>query len=271
MKLSQTQIKTFQKKIYNFYKINKRDLLWRRHITPYRVLVSEIMLQQTQVPRVITKFPLFIKQFPDFNALSHASLKEILIAWQGMGYNRRAKYLKEIADIMMNEYKGRLPRNIEKLEMLPGIGKNTASSIMAFAYNKPVIFIETNIRSVYIHEFFHDAIDIHDKELLPFIEQTQDIIHPRDWYSALMDYGSFLKQEFGNPNRKSKHYNKQKTFEGSDRQLRGRILKLLTIHDRLSQIDIVQKLGGCQKRVQHVLYNLATEKLIKQKKGIYSL
>jgi len=243
MKLNQKQIKAFQHKIKNFYKKNRRDLPWRRSISSYRTVVSEIMLQQTQVPRVMTKFPEFIKAFPNFKQLAQAPLRDVLKVWQGMGYNRRAKYLKEIAQIMTKKYNGKLPNTFEELQTLPGIGPNTAASITAFAYNKPVIFIETNIRSVYIHEFFPNKNDVHDKDLMSLIEQTLDTKHPRDWYSALMDYGTKLKLENKNPSRKSKHYTKQSKFEGSDRQIRGQILKLLTEHEKLSEKKLISEIN----------------------------
>ena len=226
--LTPTQIKKFQNKIYSHYRKNKRDFPWRKAITPYKIVVSEIMLQQTQAPRVIEKFKLFIKTFPNFESLAHAPLKDILTVWQGLGYNRRALGLKKLAEIIVTKYNGRLPKTPEELVHLPWIGPHTAGSIAAYAFNYPSIFIETNIRSIFIHEFFGDTTDISDKALLPYIEAVLDRNNPRDWYNALMDYGTWLKATRPNPSRKSKHYTKQSTFEGSNRKLRGMILKLLT-------------------------------------------
>lgn len=269
MKLSKKQIQTFQNKIKNFYKKNKRDLPWRRSISSYRTVVSEIMLQQTQVPRVMTKFPEFIKAFPNFKQLANAPLRDVLKVWQGMGYNRRAKYLKAIAEIVTEKYHGRLPQTPNELQALPGIGPNTAASITAFAYNKPVVFIETNIRSVYIHEFSPNKTDVHDKDLMPIIEQTLDTKNPRDWYSALMDYGTKLKSENKNPNRKSKHYSKQSKFQGSDRQIRGMILKLLTEHEKFSEQAIIKKLDKDPERAKRILKGLVDDGMIRYEKRSY--
>ncbi|MEK7079017.1 MAG: A/G-specific adenine glycosylase, partial [Patescibacteria group bacterium] len=135
-------------------KFLRRDFPWRNTTDPYHILVSEVMLQQTQVARVMVKFPIFIDQFSNFKELATASTKDILQVWQGMGYNRRALYLKKIAEIVITQYKGKLPDDPAILDTFPGIGEATAASIVAFAFNKPLVFIETNIRRVFIHLFF---------------------------------------------------------------------------------------------------------------------
>lgn len=270
-KLETTTIKKFQNKIYSYYKKNKRDFPWRKSLNPYRILVSEIMLQQTQVKRVAEKFPQFIKAFPNFKSLAQASLTEILRAWQGMGYNRRALFLKKIAEIVIRDYKGKLSDNDETLKKLPGIGPNTAASICAFAFNKPTIFIETNIRSVFIHEFFSDKKIISDKDIFPLVEQTMDIRNPREWYSALMDYGTMIKSTHGNPNIKSRHYARQSAFKGSNREIRGSILKLLTNHNTLTKGQIIKKLGDDPARIQKILQQLSDEDMIFNFNSTYSL
>lgn len=140
MKVTASQIKKFQTKIWEYYQVNGRDFVWRQKITPYYVVVSEIMLQQTQTARVAEKFPEFIKLFPNFTTLAQATPAQVIMAWQGLGYNRRALFLRELARKIINEYKGKLPNTPEELITLPGIGKNTAGSIMAFAFNQPVVF-----------------------------------------------------------------------------------------------------------------------------------
>ncbi len=230
--LTKKQIRVFQNKVYDYYHQNKRDFPWRKTITPYKIVVSEIMLQQTQASRVVGKFKLFIKTFPNFQSLAQAPFKDILAVWQGLGYNRRALGLKKLAEIIISEYKGKLPKTPEELVGLPWIGPHTAGSIVAYAYNYPSIFIETNIRSVFIHEFFGDQIEITDKQLLPYVEAVLDRKQPREWYNALMDYGTWLKETNKNPSRRSKHYSKQSKFEGSNRKLRGMILRLLTLEPR---------------------------------------
>lgn len=227
MKLTSTQIKNFQTKIWNYYLQHGREFLWRQTITPYYVVVSEIMLQQTQTKRVAEKFPEFIKKFPNFKTLAQASTAEVIVTWQGLGYNRRALYLRSLAQIITEKYKGKLPPNPEKLVTLPGIGKNTAGSIIAFAFNKPTVFIETNIRSVFLHEFFAKQTAVSDADLLPLIERAVSKENPREWYYALMDYGVMLKKSNKNPSRASKHHTKQSKFIGSKRQIRGEVLRRL--------------------------------------------
>ena len=220
-------IKQFQKLVWDFYRYNGRVLPWRKNINPYRILVSEIMLQQTQVSRVIPKYRLFLKLFPNCKSLSQASSAEVLQAWSGLGYNRRGLYLKRAAEMIMEEFSGKFPQNMNELIMLPGVGENTAGAILAYAFNEPVLFIETNIRRVYLHHFFQNQKNVPDSDLMPFIVKSIDQINPREWYWALMDYGSYLSSVVENPNRRSRHYTKQSKFPGSLRQLRGRILKLL--------------------------------------------
>ena len=162
-------INSFQKIIYSYFKQYGRDFPFRNDTTPYNVLVSEIMLQQTQTGRVAEKFLQFKNKFPDFHALSNAALEEVLQAWQGLGYNRRAIALKKISELVIKEFNGALPNSVEELKKFPQIGHNTASSIVAFAYNKPVYFIETNIRRVFIYFFFPKKKKIDDKEILPLV------------------------------------------------------------------------------------------------------
>ncbi len=201
---------------------------WRDDPTPYKVLVSELMLQQTQVTRVVPKFDAFLYTCPDFAALAQKSLGEVLALWSGLGYNRRAKYLHQTAQLVIQDLEGNLPNTTNELMKLPGIGKNTAGAILAYAYNQPVVFVETNIRTVFFHHFYDDqSTDIGDKELEALVSQTLDQEHPREWYWALMDYGSFLKKTAGGRLTNSKHYVKQSPLSGSRREMRGRIIKAL--------------------------------------------
>lgn len=186
------------------------------------------MLQQTQVSRVEKKYPEFIRAFPTVRKLAAAPVANVLKVWQGMGYNRRALALKKAAEIIVREHKGTVPNDPTLLEELPGIGHYTARAISAFAFNTPHVFIETNIRRVYIHHFFSDKSGISDNDLLPLIEATLDRNDPRAWYSALMDYGATLPKTTVNPNRRSSHYVKQKPFKGSTREVRGKIIRTLT-------------------------------------------
>jgi A/G-specific adenine glycosylase len=223
------------------------------------------MLQQTQVERVAEKYREFLAAFPDFAALAKAPLPKLLGIWSGMGYNRRALALKALAQDVVEHHKGRLPPDTEKLLALPGIGQYTAGAVMAFAFNKPVVFLDTNIRRVYIHEFFHDRENIHDEELLPFVEQTMDTGNPRKWYNALMDYGTMLKKGHGNPNRRSAHYTRQSPFENSNRQVRGTIVKMLVAASSLSASPIVKETGMNAERVKKNLLQLQEEGFIRRK------
>lgn len=220
------EIKKFQKKVWDYYtKEGRHDLPWRKTMNPYRILVSEVMLQQTQVDRVVPKYKAFLKLFPTIEALAGAPLSEVLLGWSGLGYNRRALYLKRAALAVVSEHGGKFPKEAAVLEDLPGVGPYTARAVMAFAYNASDVFIETNIRRVFIHEFFPKSKKVTDAKLLPIIERTLDHARPREWYWALMDYGAHIKTEVTNPNRHSAGYTKQSKFEGSVRQLRGAILR----------------------------------------------
>lgn len=228
--------KEFQDQIWTHYKKHRRSFPWREMITPYYVVVSEIMLQQTQAPRVVPKFESFIKKFPDFKSLAKASTTELLKEWQGLGYNRRALNLQRLARNVVARG-DTLPNTPEELVDLPGIGPNTAGSILAFAFDIAHPFIETNIRTVYIHAFFPRArTPIPDQKLTPLITKTlpgkpyKKGRTPRDWYYALMDYGVMLKQKhrdekLHDPARKSKLYKKQSTFKGSNRELRAALVR----------------------------------------------
>jgi A/G-specific adenine glycosylase len=215
----------FKKEIWSYYKKNRRSFPWREDLVPYNIVVSEIMLQQTQALRVVSKFQSFIQKFPDFETLAHASTAEVLKEWQGLGYNRRGLNLKRLAEQVVTKHNGKVPKTAEELIELPGIGPGTVGSILAFVHNIPYPFIETNIRTVYLHFFFKDKEGITDKKLFPLIAKTLDNENPREWYYALMDYGVMLKKLHKNPSRKSLHYKKQSSFKGSNRELRSQILK----------------------------------------------
>lgn len=204
---------------------------WREDTRAYCVLVSELMLQQTQVARVIPKFELFIERFPDETALAAGSLAEALELWQGLGYNRRAKYLRDAAQKIIRDFGGKFPRDEKDILSLPGVGKNTAGAIRAYAFNQPAIFVETNVRTVYIHHFFADDFTVDDKQIIAKLEATIDHDNPRRFYQNLMDYGSWLKANGVRNNAKSKHYKKQPPLKGSLREMRGEILRRLTRGD----------------------------------------
>ncbi|GAB6090458.1 HhH-GPD family protein [Spirochaeta dissipatitropha] len=233
----------FRSMVWDYYSENGRKFPWRETRDHYSVFLSEIMLQQTQTARVLPKYEAFLEQFPDFFSLSQTHLPEVLALWTGLGYNRRAKFLLESARIIVSDYSGLLPLEYNELLQLPGIGPNTAGSLTAFAHNLPIVFIETNIRRVFLHYYYPDVSDVSDKQLLPLIEASLDKENPREWYYALMDLGAAMKMMPDNPNRRSRHYIKQAPFENSQRQLRGRILRLLQ-REGVSTIRIAAEQTG---------------------------
>ena len=259
--------KKFQKIIWEYYVSNKRDFPWRKTRDPYKILVSEIMLQQTQASRVITKYTSFLEKFPTTSILARATLHEVLNEWQGLGYNRRALYLKQCAEKIESDFGGKFPKDHKTLCTLPGIGPATAGDILAFAWNIPAVVIETNIRSVFIHFFFEDKEKVTDKEILPLIEKTLDQENPREWYSALFDYGAYLKQTT-NPSRRSAHHNKQSAFAGSARQKRAHILRVI-LKKPCTEKEIQKETQYETAIISEIVLNLQKEKMVTKTKHKY--
>lgn len=240
--------------LQNFYKENKRSSLpWRKTKDIYKILVSEIMLQQTQVGRVLVKYTEFLTRFPTAESLAKAPLRDVLTLWQGLGYNRRAKFLHEASKKIVEAKPSELKSYIF-LCSLPGVGQSTAGAVFAFTQNKPVVFIETNIRTVILHHFFTDITeekvpDIKIQEVLKkMIEKLPKDFGPRDFYYAMYDYGTYLKQTLGTQRKllhqKSTSYTKQSKFQGSRRQLRAYILKVFLEMTKahLSKKNVTSKL-----------------------------
>jgi A/G-specific adenine glycosylase len=255
-------IREFREMVLSHYRQFGRQLPWRTTTDPYHILVSEIMLQQTQVERVEQKYPLFLSAFPDFPALARAPLADVLAAWQGMGYNRRAIALQRCAQKVVVECDGQLPANVDRLATFPGIGRATASSICAFAFNMPVVFIETNIRRVFIHFFFSDTDSVSDAEIIPLAERALYLKNPKDWYNALMDLGTALKKTMPNPNRRSTHYTRQSAFIGSDREIRGKILKLLLSGNAVTEVMLIRCIDGEPERIRGLIAALEKEQFL---------
>ncbi|MEY2664846.1 MAG: hypothetical protein RIT04_654 [Candidatus Parcubacteria bacterium] len=293
-------MKPFTREIWNYHAKHRRDFPWRtsspfekngagkkRVVTPYHIVVSEIMLQQTQAPRVVPKYENFIQKFPNWKALAKASTAQVLKEWQGLGYNRRALYLKEIAKkISTTSTTKEIPKIFDELVSLPGIGPNTAGSILAFAWNIPHPFIETNIRSVYIHFFFknkgtqnHGGRDkkVLDTEILKLISKSlaQPSIqeNPREWYYALMDYGVYLKATLPNPSRRSAHHVKQSAFKGSNRELRAQILRsvLKKPHSSSELIDAFISKTRNAAAIEKNISALIKEGFLVDDKGIFRI
>jgi A/G-specific adenine glycosylase len=257
----------FQNKVWDFYHDHGRhDLPWRAEVSPSGVLVSEIMLQQTQVSRVSTKYAEWLQVFPSFEVLADSTVAEVVTVWQGLGYNRRALRMRQAAQLIIRDFGGVLPNNLAQLVRLPGVGTNTAGSVAAFAYNMAVVFIETNIRRVFLHEFFADADNVADKEILPLVEQELCLENPREWYWALMDYGADLTKLVENPNRRSRHYAVQTKFEGSTRQIRGKVLRQL-----IDGSKTFENIGITDERLGNVLKTLVEEGFVTETNGTYGL
>lgn len=271
------EINVFCSVVEQYYAAHARQLAWRMpdangKFDPYKIVVSELMLQQTQVSRVSVKYAEFLHIFPSVQILSKSSLADVLVCWQGLGYNRRAKFLHQAAKEVTTTYHGRFPKTINELVKLPGIGVNTAGAIVAYAYNQPVAYVETNIRTVFLHHFFSGRDNVPDTQLMPLIEQAvanRGGLSVREWYQALMDYGTYLKSIKVKSAKRSSHYAKQSSFQGSRRQIRGGVIKALTQSPH-SFVELQATLGA-DSRLASVLTDLLSEQLIHQNSSVYIL
>ena len=223
--LADEDVHAFRAFIYAVGQKLYRDFPWRNTTDPYEVWISEVMLQQTQVQRVQGRWERFIAHFPTVDALAAAAPVDVVEEWQGMGYNRRALALHKAASQCAEQFGGAMPQSESDLLSLPGIGPSTAGGIMAFAFDEPALYLETNVRSVFIHHFFPNDSEVSDKLLKPLVLQTCPDEHVRAWYYALLDYGAYLKKTVTNPSRKAKAYTRQSTFEGSRRQKRAWLVR----------------------------------------------
>jgi A/G-specific adenine glycosylase len=251
-----------------------RDLPWRRTRDPYGVLLSEVMLQQTQVPRVLGRWEAWLADFPTLDALAAAPLEPVLAAWQGLGYNRRAIALKRAAEQTAERFGGQLPADETALRSLPGVGPATAAGVLAFAFELPATYLETNVRAVFLHELYPDRDGVPDREITPLVaaavaEAARQGISPRDWYYALLDYGAHLKRTQSNPSRRSAHHTRQSRFEGSRRQKRAWLLRAVmadagrTADDYAEELAQVEAAAGRRPssagEVREILVSLAEE------------
>ena len=248
----------------------RHHLPWRTNQSPYRVLVSEVMLQQTQTARVVPYFTSFLDLLPTVRALAAAPLQRVLGLWQGLGYNRRAKMLHDCAKTLLDVHRGTFPTDRAALEALPGVGPYTAGAIMAFSFDKPVPIIETNIRCVYLHHFFKGHTNVPDRAIMPFIARMLPARGVRLWYAALMDYGAHLKAVHGNHGVRSAHYKKQSPFAGSDRQIRGAIVRALTTRPRTYR-GLCRAHTFDRARIRRQLAALEKEGLVVRARGMWTL
>lgn len=288
-----------------------RDLPWRRTRDPYGIWLSEVMLQQTQVARVLTRWPEWLERFPTVESLAAAPTSEVLAAWQGMGYNRRALALKAAAEEVTRDRDGVFPQDADELKTLPGIGPATAQGIRAFAFDLPGVYLETNVRAVMLHHLFPDVPGVPDRELTPLVRATcpdapgaargegvadaepspfavpQDADDtPRSWYYAMLDYGAWLKRAVPNPSRRSSSYTRQSRFEGSRRQKRAHIVRMLldsqsagaaglTLEEVRDGVDGLERAAGRDavpaETVSSILADLVREGFAREADGTWSI
>lgn len=218
-------IAAFRREVWAFYQSGRRSFPWRETLDPYAILVSEFMLQQTQVQRVLTAYAAFLERFPSLPALAEASLEEVLEKWGRLGYSRRALHLQRAARHTMERSHGVLPGTARDLQALPGVGPATAAAVAAFAFGEPTVLLETNIRSVFIHHFFPGGEPVPDAALRPLVAEAVDRHNPRDWYYALMDLGAFLKRVDPGLTRRAAAYRTQSAYAGSRRALRAAVVR----------------------------------------------
>ncbi|UCC17477.1 MAG: hypothetical protein JSU58_02730 [Dehalococcoidales bacterium] len=256
---------SFQAVIKDYYREHGRIFPWRDTTDPYHILVSEFMLQQTQTSRVVEKYIEFITTFPDVFQLARSPFREVLRVWQGLGYNRRALALHQTAAKITDRYNGRVPDDPTLLRQLPGVGEYTSAAMMAIAFNKPAIVIDTNIRTVYLYFFFNKVGTVGKSEVVPLIKATLDYDSPREWYYALFDYGAMLKRE--NKDLEAGKRRKQGTFRGSDRELRGIILRLLLDTEVMTEDQLLDRLPTDNNRVRRIIAQLDQEGLLDNSDG----
>ncbi len=262
-------IEAFRAEVLAHYADAGRTMPWRETCDPWRILVSEVMLQQTQVARVIPAYERFLAAFPTPDALAAAPLEDVLRLWQGLGYNRRAVALKRAAGSIAEEHGGSVPDSLEALRALPGVGPTTAAGVMAFAFGVPGVYIETNVRAAFIHRFVGDLDDVSDREILPYYEAALDRADPRTWIHALMDYGAHIKKTVPNPSRRSRHYARQSAFEGSRRQKRARLLRAVLARGAAVAEDAAFDLDVPVPEAAELLALLAEEGFLAEDGGVF--
>lgn len=262
----------FRSSILDFYAHHGRRFAWRNTCDPYRILLSEVMLQQTQTSRVEPKYELFLSLWPDFSSLANAPLDELLFHWKGLGYNRRALNLRKSA-LLTEQWGWTIPPDEMAISRLPGVGKATTAALLAFSYQKKSLYLETNIRRVLLTCFYPEAEQVKDKELEKLLALlVADVEDTKSWYYALMDYGVLLKALLPNANTRSAHYTKQSAFENSNRQIRGQLIHLLADtgpKERHQIMDILSRFE--QERILSCLADLQKEGFVQEKEGVYRI
>ncbi len=269
---TEAAVEPFRRLVWEFYEQRgRKELPWRRTTDPYGILVSEVMLQQTQVSRALERFTAFLAEFPDVHVLADATLQEVLRAWRGLGYNRRAAALHRAARRVVEEHGGVVPRETEALLALPGVGPATAAAVASFAYGIPTPYLETNVRALVIHVFFPEHDEVHDRDVRRVVGLVLDRERPREWHYALMDLGVLVKRIHPNPGRRSAHHRPQARFEGSLRQARGRVIATL-VEEGPAPYEHLEETAGIEPgRLRRALDVLVGEGLIEERDGAYRI
>ena len=266
--ISEQELRRFRSAVRSFYRSCGRDFAWRKTRDPYRVFVSEIMLQQTQTQRVAERFPLFLKVFPNLHALARAPQSEVIRAWEGLGYYRRARNLHRAAQAVVELHGGHIPDSYDALRALPGVGAYTAAAVSAFAFDRGVPMIETNIRSVYLYVFFRESSAVSDREILKLVTATMPARNVREWFYALMDLGVELKKQAPRINHASRHHKAQSPFKGSDRRVAAQVLRYIVASARpVSKTAIAKEIRRSiedvsGEQIERALVRLEREALI---------
>ena len=253
------KIVSFRRKVLRFYEQHSRDLPWRKTTDPYKITISEIMLQQTQVERVIPKYYEWIAQWPNWRKLARASNSELLRAWSGLGYNRRALFLGRLAKAVVEQHAGKLPDRPEELEKLPGIGPYTSRAILIFAFNQPLATIDTNIRRVLLYEFGL-PVSTPMTEIEAVAYRVLPKSRSRDWHNGLMDYSRLAlpKQLATIP-----PISRQSRFEGSGRQVRGEIIRQLLRHQPVDISGVAKLMNRELIEVRQIAESMAREGVVR--------
>lgn len=263
--LVQEKISDFHTKLFSWYKENKKNYPWRKTTDPYHIMVSEFMLQQTQTARVVPKYLAFIDKFPTLESLANSENREILELWSGLGYNRRAIWLKEAAQNILSL--GTFPKNHIELKKIKGIGNYTSRAIIIFAFNADVATVDTNIRRIFIHEGFATE-ETKEKELFDIAQQLLPKNRSSEYHSALMDYGNTI---LTSAKTKIKPKTTQSKFKGSTRQYRGLIIKYLTIHHAASKSEIIKECSIPEEKADEIFSKLEKDRLLIKEKENYSI
>jgi len=255
-----TFVESFQSKILEFYQQNRRSFPWRMTTDRYAIMVSEVMLQQTQADRVACRFPLWLERFPDVQTLASASLREVLDAWSGLGYNSRGQRLHRAASMVVEQFEGEVPSDPARLIELPGIGAYTSRSIPVFADNLDLAAVDTNIRRVLIHEL-NLPESITPKALMEVAEEVLPKGRSRDWHNALMDYGAM---ELTSKKTGIAPLTRQSSFKGSRRWYRSALLRELLATGELSRESIEERYADCPHGIGSIVDSMVEEAMIEE-------